>query len=53
MWKIIIITLISWLPLHLLKLLIRKIDPTDYEKIMLGVKIKKKKEKKIDQFELI
>ena len=52
LWKIIVITLMSWLPLHLLKLLIRRIDPTDYEKIMSGVHLKKKK-KKIDQMELI
>lgn len=50
-WKIIAITLISWLPLHLLKLLVRRIDPTDYEKIMHGVHLKKKQ--KIDQLELV
>lgn len=40
--KVTTITFISWLPLHLAKIISRRLDPTDYEKIMGGVKTKKK-----------
>lgn len=40
--KILIITLISWLPLHLLKIFLRWFDPTDYEKIRNQAKLKRK-----------
>lgn len=46
--KIIAITLISWLPLHLLKLVIKRVDPTDYEKIMAAVQLKKRKNAQIE-----
>jgi phospholipid-translocating ATPase len=40
--KVTAITFISWLPLHLAKILSKRLDPTDYEKIMRGVTMKKK-----------
>lgn len=42
--KSIIITLISWLPLHLFKLVMKKLDPTDYEKVRGTLPVRKKKE---------
>lgn len=42
MLKVTMITFISWLPLHLAKIISRRLDPTDYEKIMRGVATKKK-----------
>ena len=35
-WKMIVVTFISWFPFHLFKILKRFIDPTDYEVIMKG-----------------
>ena len=32
--KVLAITLLSWLPLHLIKCLITKIDPTEQQKIL-------------------
>ena len=32
--KISIIVSISWLPLHILKCLVREFDPSDYQKVM-------------------
>ena len=36
--KIMAIVCVSWLPLWLFKIIKKKVDPTDYEKIMLTVK---------------
>lgn len=52
-WKIVVITLISWLPLHIFKLIIKKIDPTDYEKVMSAVNLQKKTPNIISQIEII
>ncbi len=34
LWKMTILTLVSWAPPFLFKWVMRKIDPSDYEKIM-------------------
>jgi phospholipid-translocating ATPase len=34
--KVLAISAISWCPIHFLKWLMKKIDPTDYNKIMRG-----------------
>lgn len=39
--KILIITLISWAPIHFFKLILKHFDPTDYEKISYQAKLKK------------
>ena len=46
--KWLIITLVSWLPLHISKLAFRKFDPSEHEKIMKRVRTRKviKNEKK-------
>jgi len=36
-WKMIVITVCSWFPFHLFKIIKRYIDPSDHEKIMKGV----------------
>jgi len=36
-WKMIVITIISWFPFHLFKLIQKKLYPNDYEVIMKGV----------------
>lgn len=33
LFRVVIITLISWMPLHLIKFLMTKIDPADYKKV--------------------
>lgn len=35
---VLIIVVVSWGPLYILKLILRKLDPTDFEKIMKNVK---------------
>jgi phospholipid-translocating ATPase len=35
---VILIVMVSWLPLYLHKLLMKRLDPSDYEKIMKNVK---------------
>jgi hypothetical protein len=40
LWKMLLITLISWFPFHLFKMIKKIVDPTDYEKIMKGVQTK-------------
>lgn len=42
--KTLIITLISWAPLHAFKLLVKYLDPTDYEKVRKTLGTKKKEE---------
>jgi phospholipid-translocating ATPase len=32
--NIILIVSVSWLPLHIVKIIIRCVDPTDYQKVM-------------------
>lgn len=44
--KILTITLISWFPLHLFKIIMKYVDPTDYEKIRKQAKLKNKMERK-------
>ena len=36
-WKMIVITTISWFPFHFFKILKSHFDPSDYEVIMKGV----------------
>jgi len=36
-WKMTVITCISWFPFHLFKIIKKYIDPTDFEIIMKGV----------------
>jgi hypothetical protein len=43
--KILIITFISWAPIHFFKLFLKHVDPTDYEKISYQAKLKKNIEK--------
>lgn len=39
--KILIIALVSWLPLHIVKWLVRRYAPTENEKLMKRMRIKK------------
>lgn len=39
--KVVFLTIISWLPLHLIKLVVRKFDPSEHQKIMKGAKKRK------------
>lgn len=39
MGKILLIVLIAWLPLFLFKIIKKKVDPSDYEKIMRNAKV--------------
>lgn len=43
LWKMLVITLISWAPLHFFKLVIRYLYPTDYEKVRQQAKNSRKK----------
>lgn len=36
-WKILVLVSLSWFPLWIFKILKKKLDPTDYEKIMQKV----------------
>lgn len=38
LYKVIFLTFISWFPLHLIKIVMRKLDPSESEKIMKGAK---------------
>jgi len=38
LYKVVFLTFISWFPLHLIKLIMRKFDPSEHEKIMKGSK---------------
>ena len=40
LWKMVVITLASWLPFHLFKIIKSYLDPSDYERMMKGVEKK-------------
>jgi hypothetical protein len=50
LYKVVCLTLISWLPLHLIKVIMRKIDPSEHEKIMKGAK---KRQNPLSSFDIL
>lgn len=38
--NVLVITIVSWLPLHVLKVLRKKFDPTENEKVMIKARTK-------------